>query len=112
MHDYLYRFITTPDATFLYIAVWTVVQLLESGDPRLINNICGHPRLISRIRKLVASDSPTPSPSDGVPHSGVPDSDQEVGTIWEQGEIQLLSRRILELIDGDIYLSTTIATAP
>ena len=31
MHKYLYRFLTSPDATFQHIAVWTIVQLLESG---------------------------------------------------------------------------------
>jgi vacuolar protein 8 len=31
MHKYLYRFLTSPDTTFQHIAVWTIVQLLESG---------------------------------------------------------------------------------
>jgi hypothetical protein len=31
MHKYLFRFLTSPDATFQHIAVWTIVQLLESG---------------------------------------------------------------------------------
>lgn len=31
LHKYLYRFLTSPDATFQHIAVWTIVQLLESG---------------------------------------------------------------------------------
>lgn len=31
MHQYLYRFLTSSDATFQHIAVWTIVQLLESG---------------------------------------------------------------------------------
>ena len=31
MHRYLYNFLTSPDATFQHIAVWTIVQLLESG---------------------------------------------------------------------------------
>jgi vacuolar protein 8 len=31
MHRYLYRFLTSSDATFQHIAVWTIVQLLESG---------------------------------------------------------------------------------
>jgi vacuolar protein 8 len=31
MHKYLYRFLTSTDATFQHIAVWTIVQLLESG---------------------------------------------------------------------------------
>ena len=37
MHRYLYRFLTSSDATFQHIAVWTIVQLLESGGeyPRI-----------------------------------------------------------------------------
>lgn len=31
MHKYLYRFLTSPDTTFQHIAVWTIVQLLESA---------------------------------------------------------------------------------
>lgn len=31
MHKYLYRFLTSADATFQHIALWTIVQLLESG---------------------------------------------------------------------------------
>jgi vacuolar protein 8 len=31
MHKYLYRFLASTDATFQHIAVWTIVQLLESG---------------------------------------------------------------------------------
>ena len=37
MHDYLYRFLTSPDATFQHIAVWTIVQLLESGGTRKLS---------------------------------------------------------------------------
>ena len=35
MHKYLFRFLTSPDATFQHIAVWTIVQLLESGGNAL-----------------------------------------------------------------------------
>lgn len=31
LHRYLYRFLTSADTTFQHIAVWTIVQLLESG---------------------------------------------------------------------------------
>ena len=36
MHKYLYRFLTSLDATFQHIAVWTIVQLLESGGQCLL----------------------------------------------------------------------------
>lgn len=30
LHMYLFRFLSSTDATFQHIAVWTIVQLLES----------------------------------------------------------------------------------
>lgn len=36
MHRYLHHFLTSPDATFQHIAVWTIVQLLESGGECLL----------------------------------------------------------------------------
>jgi vacuolar protein 8 len=38
MHDYLHRFLISPDGTFQHIAVWTIVQLLESGGAHLSCN--------------------------------------------------------------------------
>jgi vacuolar protein 8 len=31
LHAYLFRFLSSQDATFQHIAVWTMVQFLESG---------------------------------------------------------------------------------
>ena len=112
MHNYLYRFLTSPDATFQHIAVWTIVQLLESGDPQLITNIRSSPLLAPHIRQLATSRSSTPSSSVGTPHSVRSHSDQETDTAEGQGEIQLLSRRILEFIDGDVDLSMTPGVTP
>lgn len=109
MHHYLYQFLNKSDATFQYTALWTIVQLLESGDPRLINKIRSSPLLVPHIRKFAASDVSTPSSSIGVPRSRGPDSDQKMDVVGEeQGEIQLLSRKALEFIDGDTDLSTTV----
>ncbi|KAF9654285.1 ARM repeat-containing protein [Thelephora ganbajun] len=112
MHNYLYRFLTSPDATFQHIAVWTIVQLLESGDPQLISNIRSSPLLAPHIRQLATSRNSTPSSSVGTPHSVRSHSDQETDTAEGQGEIQLLSRRILEFIDGDVDLSMTPGATP
>jgi vacuolar protein 8 len=102
MHKYLYRFLSSPDATFQHIAVWTIVQLLESGDPQLISNIRTSNMLIPNIRNLAMSRSSTPSSSAGTPHSHHSGhSYQETDTGEGQGEIQLLGRRILDFVDGD-----------
>ncbi|KAG6381370.1 vacuolar protein 8 [Boletus reticuloceps] len=69
MHRYLYNFLTSPDATFQHIAVWTIVQLLESGDPQLISNIRNSGLLNPPIRQLASSRTPTPTSSIGTPRS-------------------------------------------
>ncbi|KAI0793296.1 vacuolar protein 8 [Abortiporus biennis] len=104
MHKYLHRFLTSPDATFQHIAVWTIVQLLESGDPQLISNIRTSNLLIPNITQLAATRTSTPTSSiGGTPRShrsGHSYQDTETGD--GQGEIQLLARRILEFTDSEV----------
>jgi vacuolar protein 8 len=121
MHQYLYRFLCSPDATFQHIAVWTIVQLLESGgksttfevpnlclyryiDAQLNSNIRNSPILVPTIRAMAASrpGSPGSSVGDGTLHSGRSRSRHSYQDTEEgQGEIQLLARRILEFTDGE-----------
>lgn len=37
LHAYFYRFLSSTDTTFQHIAVWTIVQLLESGGMSSFN---------------------------------------------------------------------------
>jgi len=103
MHRYLYRFLTSSDATFQHIAVWTIVQLLESGDPVLINNIRTSTLLIPNIRNLASSRTSSHNSSVGTPtsHRSQSQSYQDTETGEGQGEIQQLGRRIIEIIEGD-----------
>src|ERR1700683_4302816 len=103
MHKYLYRFLSSPDATFQHIAVWTIVQLLESGDPQLVSNIRSSSLLNPHIRQLATSRTSSPASSVGTPrsHRSHTHSYQDTETGEGQGEIQLLARRILEFVDGD-----------
>jgi hypothetical protein len=39
LHGYLVRFLESTDTTFQHIAIWTLVQLLESGGTCLLNDI-------------------------------------------------------------------------
>ncbi|KAF9229528.1 vacuolar protein 8 [Gyrodon lividus] len=104
MHRYLYNFLTSPDATFQHIAVWTIVQLLESGDPQLISNLRNSGLLNPPIRQLALSRTPTPTSSVGTPrsHHSASQSYADTETGDGQAEIQLLARRILEFVDGDM----------
>lgn len=104
MHRYLYNFLTSVDATFQHIAVWTIVQLLESNDRQLINSIRNSNLLIPSIRQLSASHSATPTPSVGTPrsHHSQTQSYDDTETAEGQGEIKLLSRRILDLVEREM----------
>ncbi|KAI5124608.1 hypothetical protein M0805_004218 [Coniferiporia weirii] len=103
MHGYLYRFLTSADATFQHIAVWTIVQLLESEDPQLISNIRSSDKLLPHIHDLAASRSASPSSSMDTPrsHRSQSQSYQETDTGDGSSEIQVLARKILEAMEAE-----------
>ena len=78
-------------------------QILLFLDPQLISNIRASNILIPNIRNLAASRTTSPASSVGTPrsHHSQP-SYQETDTNDGQGEIQLLSRRILDFVDLDL----------
>ncbi|KIJ45103.1 hypothetical protein M422DRAFT_75167 [Sphaerobolus stellatus SS14] len=102
LHAYLYRFLTNPDPTFQHIAVWTIVQLLDSGDPTLTRNIRTSNLLIPNIRTL--SQSPPTSVSSSVgsrSHHTLSQSYDDTEHGEGAGEIANLAKRILEFAEGD-----------
>jgi vacuolar protein 8 len=102
LHRYLYRFLSSPDATFQHIAVWTIVQLLESGDMELINKIRSSALLLPHIRSLAtASSNSTPS-SHTSSHSRSQRSYSDDNAEGGANEIAGLARRILEFAEGDV----------
>ena len=133
MHGYLFRFLTSPDATFQHIAVWTIVQLLESGgssspncdenvldilfiffiDPQLISNIKSSEKLMTYIRDLSTSRSVSPASSVGTPRSrrSQTQSYQETDTEGA-GEIQVLARKILEIVEADTPSAEKLSHTP
>lgn len=52
IHGYLNRFLASGDATFQHIAIWTLVQLLESEDPKLKQLILQSEEIVSTIRSI------------------------------------------------------------
>lgn len=79
---YLHRFLSSGDPTFQHIATWTLLQLLESEDSRLLDLISKADDIIQMVRsiaeKMVESD----------------DEDSEDG----EQEVVALARRCLELL--------------
>jgi vacuolar protein 8 len=75
-----------------------------STDPQLISNIRNSGVLNPPIRQLASSRTPTPTSSVGTPrsHHSAWQSYADTETGDGQGEIQLLARRILEFVEGDI----------
>jgi len=52
IHGYLSRFLDSGDATFQHIAIWTLLQLLESNDAKLVARINSSDDIISMIREI------------------------------------------------------------
>lgn len=52
IHGYLQRFLTSGDATFQHIAIWTLLQLLESGDQKLIDTINESKDVMNAVREI------------------------------------------------------------
>lgn len=83
IQGYLKRFVASGDSTFQHIAIWTLLQLLESGDKNLVQLIARSQDIVDVIRatadKNVESD----------------DEDAEDG----EGEVVSLARRCMEHLD-------------
>ncbi|QIW94601.1 hypothetical protein AMS68_000119 [Peltaster fructicola] len=88
IHGYLARFLSSGDATFQHIAIWTLLQLLESEDAELIKTIKDSEDVMSMVRDI--SERTIESEDEGDP------ADSEDG----EGEVVALARRCLELAEG------------
>ena len=85
IHGYLRRFLASGDPTFQHIAIWTLLQLLESEDKKLIELIAKSDDVVQMIKTI--SDKTI-------------ESDDEEGEDGE-GEVVNLARRSLELLGKD-----------
>jgi vacuolar protein 8 len=74
------------------------------ADPQLISNIRSSSLLIPNIRNLAASHTGSSPSTVGTPrsHRSQSQSYQDTEAGEGHGEIQMLARRILEFVDGDI----------
>jgi vacuolar protein 8 len=82
IHGYLSRFLASGDATFQHIAIWTLLQLLESEDKKLIGLIGKSDGVVDMI-KLIANRQM--------------ESDNEAEDD-DEGEVVNLAQRCLELL--------------
>lgn len=82
IHGYLNRFLTSGDPTFQHIAIWTLLQLLESEDKKLIDLISKADDVIQMIKTISEKEV---EPEEGEGEDG-------------EGEVVALARRSLELM--------------
>ncbi|RMZ79882.1 hypothetical protein DV737_g3221, partial [Chaetothyriales sp. CBS 132003] len=82
IHGYLRRFLASGDATFQHIAIWTLLQLLESEDKKLIGLVAKSDDIIQMVCTIADKHI---------------ESDDEEGDEGE-GEVVALAQRSLELL--------------
>jgi vacuolar protein 8 len=82
IYGYLKRFLASGDPTFQHIAIWTLLQLLESEDKRLIGYISKSEDIVQMVKTI--SDKNI-------------ESDEEDGEDGE-AEVVALARRCLGLL--------------
>ena len=85
IRGYVHRFLASGDPTFQHIAIWTLLQLLESEDKELVDHISKADEIIQMIKTI--SDKNI-------------ESDEDEGEDGE-GEVVALARRSLELLSKD-----------
>ena len=84
IHGYLSRFLASGDPTFQHIAIWTLLQLLESGDDKLLETINSSEEVMNMVRDISEKSV---------------ESDDESGEDGE-AEVVALAKRCLELGSG------------
>jgi vacuolar protein 8 len=82
IHGYIRRFLASGDPTFQHIAIWTLLQLLESEDDRLIELIGKSSEVVQMVTEIADRNIESD------------DEDNEDG----EGEVVTLARRCLELL--------------
>ena len=90
MHGYLVRFLESQDTTFQHIAIWTLVQLLESGDTTLENQVRSSKQLVPLATRL----------SEDIDGESQPESVTEGSEDGGEGEIRQLAKTVLDLIEA------------
>lgn len=85
---YLQRFLASGDPTFQHIAIWTLLQLLESEDKKLIGFIYKEDDIVQMVKSIsdknIESDKNLESDDDEADDG--------------EGEVVALARRCLELL--------------
>jgi vacuolar protein 8 len=87
---YLTRFLASGDATFQHIATWTLLQLLESEDKKLVGLIRDGEKILNMIKDIAEQNVEGEEATEG----------GEEGVEEGEGEVVGLARKCLELVEG------------
>lgn len=87
IHGYLKRFLASGDATFQHIAIWTLLQLLESSDQKLVETIRSSSDVMAMVREI----------SERV----IEDDDTTDGSEDGEGEVVALARRCRDIASNE-----------
>ncbi|KAK9414404.1 hypothetical protein SUNI508_11246 [Seiridium unicorne] len=87
IHGYLSRFLASGDATFQHIAIWTLLQLLESEDKTLIGHIGKSDDIVEMIKQIANRQI---------------EPENEFAEDDDEGEVVNLAQRCLELLGQSI----------
>ncbi|KAL1304415.1 hypothetical protein AAFC00_003413 [Neodothiora populina] len=82
IHGYLTRFLESGDPTFQHIAIWTLLQLLESNDSKLIKKIKSSEDVMKMVQSIADREV---------------QSDDETSSEDGEGEVVALARRCIEI---------------
>lgn len=83
IHGYLSRFLASGDPTFQHIAIWTLLQLLESEDKKLIGLIGKSDDVVDMIKQIANKQI---------------EADENEPEEDDEGEVVNLAQRCLELL--------------
>lgn len=83
IYGYLSRFLASSDATFQHIAIWTLLQLLESEDKKLIGLIGKSDDVVDMIKQIANKQI---------------EADENEAEEDDEGEVVNLAQRCLELL--------------
>ena len=88
IHGYLSRFLASGDPTFQHIAIWTLLQLYESGDMNLLDTLNASTDVLDAVRQISEKNVE-------------PEDESEEGEDGE-AEVVTLARRTLEISRGGV----------
>lgn len=96
LHKYLTRFFSSDDPTFQHIAVWTLLQLLESNDRTLLGLIQNSNDIFEMVKAIAHRPTPVSSDDEGAYEHFAGEEDGDIQ------DVTSLAKQCLDIIEvGD-----------